>query len=60
LERWLRKDQYQNNLIVQQILCLVDEELCKEKFPKGIVWPKRLQPKKFRLLLKWYIAWLLG
>jgi hypothetical protein len=39
---------------------LVEEkELCRVKFPKGIVWPKNLQPNFFKFLFKGYLAWLL-
>jgi hypothetical protein len=50
LEPWLKGDQHQKDLIVEQPLLLVDEiKLKKVKKPKGIVWPKlpRLQRKSF-------------
>ncbi len=50
LERWLKEDQHQKDLIVEQPLLLVDEiKLKKVKKPKRIVWPKlpRLKRKSF-------------
>ncbi len=41
LECWCKEDQYQKDLIVQQILHLLDdEELCKVKLLKGVFLPK--------------------
>jgi hypothetical protein len=38
---WLRKYQQQGDYIVNQVLLLVDEEeTCKVKKPKGVIWPK--------------------
>jgi len=50
LEPWLKEDQHQKDLIVEQPLLLVDEiKLKKVKKQKGIVWPKlpRLKRKSF-------------
>jgi hypothetical protein len=48
LECWCKEDQYQKDLIVQQILHLLDdEELCKVKSLKGVFLAKNSLTKDF-------------
>ncbi len=48
LECWCKEDQYQKDLIVQQILHLLDDEdLCKVKLLKGVFFAKKSLTKDF-------------
>ncbi len=41
LDYWFRKYQHHGDYIVNQVLLSVDEEeKCKVKKPKGVIWPK--------------------
>ena len=49
LERWLRDEQQQGDLMVAEVFrCLREEYLCSLPLPKGVQWPVVPKSRNFR------------
>ena len=51
LERWLRDEQQQGDLMVAEVFrCLREDYLCSLPLPKGVQWPVVPKSRNFRFL----------